>query len=102
MLDSLHFHIETDKRPDGKKISAIEKVDYINREGKYADLDEERLRSHDIFQHTISAPSASKHHLDRERMLYESPFGSIKQTVNGEIMVSKDASVETISIARKI
>ena len=99
MLDSLHFHIETDKRPDGKKISAIEKVDYINREGKYADLDEERLRSHDIFQHTISAPSASKHHLDRERMLYESPFGSIKQTVNGEIMVSKDASVETISIA---
>ena len=102
MLDSLHFHIETDRRPDGKKISPIEKVDYINREGKYADLDEERLRLHDIFQHTISAPSAGEHRLERDRMLYESPFGNIKQTADGGIMVSKDASVETISIALAI
>lgn len=99
MLDSLHFQLKTDTRPDGKKVSATEKVDYINREGKYADLDEDRLRSHDIFQHTISAPSAGENRLERDRMLYESPFGNIKQTADGNIMVSKDASVETISIA---
>ena len=99
MLDSLHFDLKTDKRPDGKKISPVEKVDYINREGKYADLDENRLRSHDIFQHTISSSSAVECYLKRDQMLYESPFGSIKQTADGKIMVSKDASVETISIA---
>ena len=80
-------------------MSAVEKIDYINREGKYKDIDEERLREHDVFQHAIFSPNAIERHLERDQLLYESPFGKIKQTKDGKIMVSKNASVETVAIA---
>lgn len=99
MLDSLHLHLKTDQRPDGSRIAAVEKIEYINRNGKYADIDEERLRQHDVFQHAIFASSAIERHLDSDQLLYDSPFGRIKQTTDGKIMVSNDASVETVAIA---
>lgn len=99
MLDSLHLHLKTDTKPGGGKVAAVEKIDYINREGKYKDIDEERLRQHDIFQHAIYSPKAIERHLERDQLLYESPFGKIKQTADGKIMVSKNASVETVAIA---
>ena len=102
MLDSLHLHLKTDQRPNGTKISAVEKIEYINREGKYKDIDNERLRQHDIFQCSIFASNAIERHLDREQLLYESPFGKIKQTTDGKIMVSKKASVETVAIALSV
>lgn len=80
-------------------MAAVEKIDYINREGKYKDIDEERLRQHDIFQHAIFSPKAIERHLERDQLLYESPFGKIKQTADGKIMVSQNASVETVAIA---
>ena len=95
MLDSLHLHLKTDHKPDGTKISAVAKIDYINREGKYKDIDEARLRQHDVFQCSIFALNAIERHLDREQLLYESPFGKIKQTADGKIMISQHASVET-------
>ena len=99
MLDSLHLHLKTDTKPGGGKVAAVEKIDYINREGKYKDIDEERLRQHDIFQHAIYSPKAIERHLERDQLLYESPFGKIKQTADGKIMVSQNASVETVAIA---
>lgn len=102
MLDSLHLHLKTDQKPDGTKISAIEKIEYINRDGKYKDIDEERLRQHDVFQCAIFSSNAIGRHLAREQLLYESPFGKIKQTADGKIMVSKHASVETVAIALSV
>ncbi len=99
MLDSLHLHLKTDSKPGGGKVSAVEKIDYINREGKYKDIDAERMKDHDLFQHAIFASNAIERHLDRDQLLYESPFGKIKQTKDGKIMVSKNASVETVAIA---
>lgn len=102
MLDSLHLHLKTDHKPDGTKISAVAKIDYINREGKYKDIDEARLRQHDVFQCSIFALNAIERHLDREQLLYESPFGKIKQTADGKIMISQHASVETVAIALSV
>lgn len=99
MLDSLHLQLKTDKRPDGRKIPAIEKVEYINRIGKYADLDKERLRLHDVFRYAISAPGSIERYLPKDQLLYDSHFGKLKQTSDGQLMISKDASVETIAIA---
>ena len=67
MLDSLHLHLKTDQKPDGTKISAIEKIEYINRDGKYKDIDEERLRQHDVFQCAIFSSNAIGRHLAREQ-----------------------------------
>ncbi len=102
MLDSLHLHLKTDQRPDGGRVAAIEKIQYINREGKYKDIDIERLRQHDVFQHAIFASKAIERNLDRDQLLYESPFGKIKQTADGKIMISANASVETIAIALSV
>ena len=34
-----HFRINSDKKPDGSKISAVKHVDYIRREGAFSDFD---------------------------------------------------------------
>ena len=31
-----HFRIKSDKKPNGTKISAVQHVEYINREGKFS------------------------------------------------------------------
>ena len=98
MLDSLHLHLKTDRRPNGSKVAAVEKIEYINRTGKYKDIDDERMRQHDIFQYAIFAPKAAEHHIERDQLLYESPFGKIKETTDGKIVISKNASIETIAI----
>ena len=99
MLDSLHLHLKTDRRPDGTKVAAVEKIEYINREGKYKDIDDKRMQDHDIFQCAIFASKAPKHHIERDQLLYDSPYGKIKETADGKIMVTKNASVETTAIA---
>ena len=41
-----HLTVKTDTKPDGSKIIATNKVAYNNREGAYADIDEERMVAH--------------------------------------------------------
>lgn len=94
-----HLRIKTDVKPDGSKISATEKMAYNNREGKYENIDEERMAAHDIFQETIYSKSPIENFPQKEEMLYESPFGSIKRNPTGEIKVSRGASIETVAIA---
>ncbi len=94
-----HLTIKTDTKPDGSKISATEKAAYNDREGKYKNIDEERMKEHDIFQETIFSSNPIENFPIQEEMLYESPFGSIKRIPSGEIKVSKNASVETVAIA---
>ena len=31
-----HFRLKSDKKPNGTKISAVQHVEYINREGKFS------------------------------------------------------------------
>ena len=36
-----HFRLKSDKKPDGTKISAVQHVDYIRREGNFANIDQQ-------------------------------------------------------------
>ena len=94
-----HLTIKTDTRPNGSKILAVNKVDYVNREGIYKDIDEKRMKEHDIFQDIIKGTEPADNPPASEEILYESPFGSILRTIDGSLKISRDASIETVAIA---
>ena len=87
-----HFRIKSDKKPNGTKISAVQHVEYINREGSFS----ENNRFVGDCITTAQIPNA----LDGlETFLYKTDdFGSIINTAKG-IEVSENASEETIAIA---
>ena len=72
-----HLTIKSDTKPDGKKVLASMKVDYVNRDGSFNDIDERRMKSHNIFQETISSNHLVENPPIKDEMIYESPFGSI-------------------------
>lgn len=94
-----YLTLKSDTKPDGSKVAATHKIDYVNRQGQYENIDEERMLQHDIFQETIYSSNPIENPPLNEEMLYESPFGSIKRMPSGEIKVSRDASIETVGIA---
>ncbi len=94
-----HLTLKTDTKPDGSKVLATHKVDYVNRQGQYENIDEKRMKEHDIFQESIFSSNPIENPPTSDEMLYESPFGSIKRTPGGEIKVSRGASIETVAIA---
>jgi hypothetical protein len=67
-----HFTIKPDKRPDNSQISATEHVDYINRNGKFKDIDEK--------EQTLEQISAISHaeYINRESE-FKSKGGCIYQ-----------------------
>lgn len=87
-----HFTIKNDKKPStGKKISAIEHVEYINREGKYENEDLKQVNR--IFT------TERKDLLNGQvATIYKSPYGSITNTPDG-LVVEKNPSDDTILLA---
>lgn len=96
-----HFTIKLDKNPDGSKVSAVAHVEYIDREGKYKDYDNEQSKPQEIFQNSMAGDSPIENTLNESTLLYHSPFGSIMRTKDG-IAVSDGASAETTAIALAI
>jgi len=97
-----HITLKSDKRKkNGTKesIKAVDHIEYINREGKYQDIDDkEKLRNLD---NTISVNGLSRlSHLlyGAPHLLYKSPYGSIYNSQKG-IAVTNNPSIDTISIA---
>lgn len=97
ILAIFRFEIKTDTKKTGDKISATKHVDYINREGKYKDIDQKDLEKM-ATENYITGPNILEHQPGAEIILYSSPFGVIKQDDQG-IKVSRQASNQTIAIA---
>ena len=91
-----HFTVKNDKRPKTKtQISAVEHSDYINREGKFKNIDEHQPQSMDNIITSTRKPDAID---GRTVLLYSSPYGKITNTEKG-IAVTDDPSYDTIATA---
>lgn len=85
-----------------KNKSVVNHVKYINREGKYRDVDnEEQLRRLENLTNTIVGQELSLPIPDKEHVIYSSPFGIIKLDRDG-LHLSENASPETVAIALSI
>ena len=93
-----HFRIKSDKKPDGSKISAVNHVEYINREGSFSH--EEHWHENNKFVGDYITTAQTPNALDGlETLLYKTDdFGSIKNSEPG-IEVTENASTTTLSIA---
>ena len=93
-----HFRIKSDKKPNGTKISAVQHVEYINREGKFS-TPEQWQQKNKFVGDFISTEKFPKAFDGQNILLYKTDdFGSIKNSQRG-IEVTKNASEETIAIA---
>ena len=93
-----HFRIKSDKKPNGTKISAVQHVEYINREGKFSTPEQwqEKNKFGDDFISTEKFPNAFG---GQNFLLYKTDdFGSIRNSQRG-IEVTQNASEETIATA---
>ena len=82
-----HFRIKTDKKPDGTRISPVQHVEYIRREGKY---EESKFVGNII--------STAKMENAYEGLLYKTDeYGSIRNTAKG-IEITEKASLTTVAI----
>lgn len=93
-----HFRIKSDKKPNGTKISAVQHVEYINREGKFSTPEQwaEKNKFVGDFISTEKFPNAFD---GQNFLLYKTDdFGSIRNSQRG-IEVTQNASEETIAIA---
>ena len=93
-----HFRIKSDKKPNGTKISAVQHVEYINREGTFAR--DELWNQNNKFVNSFITTAQTPNALDGlNALLYKiDDFGSIKNSQRG-IEVTDNASLTTISIA---
>ena len=86
-----HFRIKSDKKPDGTRISPVQHVEYIHREGKYEE---------DKFVGNIISTAEMKN--ADEGLLYKTDeYGVIRNTEKG-IEVTEKASLTTIAVALKL
>ena len=93
-----HFRIKSDKKPNGTKISAVQHVEYINREGKFSTPEQWRQKNKFVgdFISSEKFPNAFD---GQNILLYKTnDYGSIRNTARG-IEVTQNASEETIAIA---
>ena len=93
-MASYHFSLRKDKKPNGGKVAGSEHVEYINRDGKYANQD----RESDNYIKPVSGKNLFNGQIT---VLYKSPYGEITNTPNG-IKISGHASPTTISIAMMV
>ena len=93
-----HFRIKSDKKPNGTKISAVQHVDYINREGKFS-TPEQWQEENKFGGDFISSEKFPNAFSGQNFLLYKTDdFGSIRNSQRG-IEVTKNASEETIATA---
>ena len=93
-----HFRLKSDKKPNGTKISAVQHVEYINREGTF-EHDELWNKNNKFVGNLITTGEKASALAGLETLLYKTyDFGSIKNSAKG-IEVTEGASLTTISIA---
>ena len=93
-----HFRIKSDKKPNGTKISAVQHVEYINREGKFSTPEQWQLKNK-FGGDFISSEKFPNAFDGQNILLYKTDdFGSIRNTQHG-IEVTQNASEETIATA---
>ena len=93
-----HFRIKTDKKPDGTRISAVQHVDYIRREGNYAE-EKEWGEKNKFIGNCISTAENKNGGNKLKCLLYKTDeFGSIRKTEEG-IEVTEKATPTTIAVA---
>ena len=93
-----HFTVKPDRKPSGQRIKAVDHSEYIDREGKYKDIDEERKFTEN-FIHGLERKNILDE--DESALLYSSPYGEIKTNRKG-IQVTDNPSAETLAIALMI
>lgn len=90
-----HFTVKSNTKPSGQKISAVDHVKYINREGRFADYDQQD----DMFLENLILSNGKKDIFNGvTQLLYLSPFGKIYNTERG-LSLTHDPSLETIATA---
>jgi len=93
-----HFRIKSDKKPNGTKISAVQHVEYINREGKFS-TPEQWQEKNKFVGDFISSEKFPNAFGGQNFLLYKTDdYGSIRNTQRG-IEVTQNASEETIATA---
>ena len=93
-----HFRIKSDKKPNGTKISAVQHVEYIYREGKFS-TPEQWQQKNKFVGDFISSEKFPNAFDGQNILLYKTDdFGSIRNSQRG-IEVTENASEETIAIA---
>ncbi len=93
-----HFRLKSDKKPDGTKISAVQHVDYIKREGNFANV-ERWQEKNKVVGNFISSAEVKDACNGLETMLYKTDeFGSIRNSAQG-IEVTEKASPTTLTVA---
>ena len=91
-----HFRIKSDKKPNGTKISAVQHVEYINREGKFSTSEQWQEKNKFVGNYitTEKSPNAFG---GQNFLLYKTDdYGSIRNSQRG-IEVTQNASKETIA-----
>ena len=93
-----HFRLKSDKKPNGTRVSAVQHVDYIRREGAYSGL-EQRQEQPKFVGNVITTAEKPNALGGQNVLLYKTDeFGSIRNSPTG-IEVSEKASPITVSIA---
>ena len=93
-----HFRLKSDKKPNGTRISPIQHVDYIRREGNFAE-DKDWQANNKFVGNLISSAEVKNACKDFYSLLYKTDnFGSIRNTESG-IEVTEKASLTTIAVA---
>ena len=93
-----HFRLKSDKKPDGTRISPIQHVDYIRREGNFAE-EQDWQANNKFVGNFISSAEVKNACKDFYSLLYKTGnFGSIRNTAQG-IEVTEKASLTTIAVA---
>ena len=105
-MPNYHFRIKSDKRPNGKQTSAHTHCEYIQREGRYAELGNKELESLS-YNNLITGKYPIENLPEKEMLLYSSPYGKILVDKTGvRFMRQSTLSEETIAmgieIARRI
>ena len=97
-MTMFHFRLKSDKKPDGTRISPIQHVDYIRREGNFAE-EQDWQEKNKFVGNLISSAEVKNACKDFNSLLYKTDnFGSIRNTAQG-IEVTEKASLTTIAIA---
>ncbi len=93
-----HFRIKSDKKPDGTKISAFKHVEYIRREGNFAEV--ENWEQKNKFVGNFISSKTSQNIFDGQNLLlYKTDdFGSIRNSKSG-IEVTENFSPTTLAVA---
>ena len=89
-----HFRIKSDKKPDGSKVSAFKHVEYIRREGNFAEV-EHWEQKNKFVGNFISSDDVKNVCNGQDCLLYKTDdFGSIRNSANG-IEVTENSSPTT-------